>query len=141
MHLKECSHLTFAFASTSPSKFNIVSMETQTQTHRMDLNLFLTFYIDAENGFRPILCVCVCVSIDTMLNYDGDVDANANACTYLKALFTRNVFSPFLLAAPLIFFTFCNVICEHHHHRKSFNPFKMVRKTVQKSFKCKCNIR
>ena len=42
---KLCSHLTFtfAFASTSPSKFNIASMETQTQTHRMDPQ----FYIDA----------------------------------------------------------------------------------------------
>ena len=27
-------------------KFNIVSMETQTQTHRMGLNPFLTFSID-----------------------------------------------------------------------------------------------
>ena len=31
-------------------KFNIVSME------------------NAQNGFRPILCVCVCVSIDAMVN-------------------------------------------------------------------------
>ena len=61
--LKVCSHLTFAFAfaSTSPSKFNISSMETQMHMHRMDLNPFLTFYIDA------------------MLNFDSDVDANANA--------------------------------------------------------------
>ena len=45
--LKVCSHLTFAFASMSPSKFNIASMETQTQTqmHRMGLNPFMTFYI------------------------------------------------------------------------------------------------
>ena len=35
-------------------------MVTQTQTHRLGLNPFLTFYIDA------------------MLNFDGDVDANAN---------------------------------------------------------------
>ena len=28
-------------------KLNIVSMETKTQTHRMGLNPFLTFYIDA----------------------------------------------------------------------------------------------
>ena len=50
--LKPCSHLKFAFVfvSTSPS--------------------------NAQNGFRPILCICVCVSIDTMLNLDGDVDAN-----------------------------------------------------------------
>ena len=42
-----CSNLTFAFASMSPSKFNIASMETQTQTqmHRMGLNPFMTFYI------------------------------------------------------------------------------------------------
>ena len=47
---KVCSHLTlaFAFASTSPSKFNIASMETQTQMHRMGLNPFLTFYIDGD---------------------------------------------------------------------------------------------
>ena len=48
--VKVCSHLTLA--STSPSKFNIASMETQ--THRMGLNPFLTFYIDA---LRPILDV------------------------------------------------------------------------------------
>ena len=52
MGLMLCSHLTFAFVSTSPS--------------------------NTQNGFRPILCICVCVSIDTMLNFDGDVDANAN---------------------------------------------------------------
>ena len=48
--VKLCSHLmfAFAFASTSPSKFNIASMETQTQTHRMGLNPFLTFYIDVD---------------------------------------------------------------------------------------------
>ena len=39
-----------------------------------------------------------------------------------KALFTRHVFSLFLSATPLIFFTFWNVMCEHHH-RNSFNPF------------------
>ena len=50
IQLKVCSHLTFAstFASTSPSKFNIASMETQTQTHRMGLNPFLMFYIDVD---------------------------------------------------------------------------------------------
>ena len=50
--IKVCSHLTFAFASTSSSKFNIVSMEMQkTQTHRVGLNVFLTFYIDAMLNF------------------------------------------------------------------------------------------
>ena len=48
-----CSHLTFAFASTPPSKFNIVSMKMQTQMHRMGPNPFCAF--------------------------DGDVDKNANA--------------------------------------------------------------
>ena len=47
-----CSHLTFAsvFASTSPSKFNIVSMEMQTQMHRMGLNPFFAFdgHIEAD---------------------------------------------------------------------------------------------
>ena len=40
--LKVCSHLTsaIAFASTSRSKFNIASMVTQTQMHRMGLNPF-----------------------------------------------------------------------------------------------------
>ena len=56
--LKVRSHLTFAFASTLPSKFNIASMETQTQTHRMGLNPFLTFYIEV------------------MLNVDADANAN-----------------------------------------------------------------
>ena len=37
----------------SPSKFNIASMETQTQTHRVGLNPFCVF--------------------------DGDIDANANS--------------------------------------------------------------
>ena len=50
--------LTSAFASTSPSKFNIASMEMHTQTHRMGLNPFLTFYVDA------------------MLNVDGDANVN-----------------------------------------------------------------
>ena len=31
----------------SASKFNIALMESQTQMHRMGLNPFLTFYIDA----------------------------------------------------------------------------------------------
>ena len=38
------------------------------------------------------------------------------------AFFTRNVFNPFLSTAPLIFFTFCNVMCEHYQ-RNSSNPF------------------
>ena len=39
---KACSHLmsAFAFASTSPSPFNIASMVTQTQTHIVGLNPF-----------------------------------------------------------------------------------------------------
>ena len=32
--------------------------------------------MDAENGFRPILCVCVCITSDAMFN--GDVDAYAD---------------------------------------------------------------
>ena len=57
--LKLCSHLTFAFvfASTSLSKFNIASMETQTQTHRMGLNPFLMFYIDVDaNANANVKC-------------------------------------------------------------------------------------
>ena len=68
MIVKVCSHLTFAFAS----KFNIASMETQTQTQRMGLSPFLTFYIDA------------------MLNFDGDVDANANGKLKLLGGVGRN---------------------------------------------------
>ena len=59
MAFKVCSHLTFAsaFVSTSPSKFNIASMETQTQTHRMGLNQFLTFYIDVDaNANSNVRC-------------------------------------------------------------------------------------
>ena len=42
-------------------KLNIATMETQTQTHRMGLNPFLTFYIDAmlnvdANGNVPVNC-------------------------------------------------------------------------------------
>ena len=89
--------MTFAFAA----RFNIASMETQTQTqtHRMGLNPFLTFYIDAmlntdtnanikcehtlsivfmKNGqktdkmmLQPILSVFQPVTIDTMLNKNG----------------------------------------------------------------------
>ena len=57
--IKVCSHLTFAFAfaSRSPSKFIIVSMETQTQMHRMGLNPFLTFYIDVDvNANANVKC-------------------------------------------------------------------------------------
>ena len=48
--VKVCSHMTFAFAfaSTLPSKFNIASMEMQTQMHRMGLNPFWMFYIDVD---------------------------------------------------------------------------------------------
>ena len=56
--LKVRSHLTFAFAPMFPSKFNIASMETQTQMHRMGLNPFLMFYIVA------------------MLNVDRNANAN-----------------------------------------------------------------
>ena len=57
--IKVCSHLTFASAivSTSPSKFNIASMETQTRMHRMGLNPILTFYIDVDaNANANIRC-------------------------------------------------------------------------------------
>ena len=72
--LKVCSHLTsaFAFASTSPSKFNIASMETQTQTHRVGLNPFLMFYIDA------------------MLNIAANANIKSNLfklCSHLKFTF------------------------------------------------------
>ena len=54
-------------------------METQTHMHRMGLNPFLMFYIDA------------------MLNFDGDVNANANVkCehTLTKWLFISQTSSP-----------------------------------------------
>ena len=49
-----CSHLTsaFAFASMSPSKFNIASMVMQTQTHRM--------------GSEPILYINVNLTVTLM---------------------------------------------------------------------------
>ena len=57
-------------------QFNIALMEMQTHMHRMGLNPFLTFYLDA------------------MLNFDGDVDANANdKCEHtirLKVKFLQN---------------------------------------------------
>ena len=66
-HLKACSHWSSEFASTSPSKFDIVSIAVQTLTQGMDMN-----------RFRPILCVYVCVIIEAMLNFDGVVEANAD---------------------------------------------------------------
>ena len=51
-----------------------------------------------------------------------------------KGLFTRNLFSPFLSAAPLIFFAFCNVMCEQHQRINSTH-FKTVRKPVQKTLR------
>ena len=59
--LKVCSgmlrYVAFAFASTSPSKFNIASMEMQTHMHRMGLNPFLTFYIDVDaNANANVKC-------------------------------------------------------------------------------------
>ena len=44
--------------------------------------------IDAQNGFRPILCIFVCVTIDAMLNFDGDVDTDANADVQCEQTFT-----------------------------------------------------
>ena len=59
-----CLHFKSAFASmsTSLSKFNILSMVTQTQTHRKGLNLFSAFAFGA--------------AIDKMLNFDGDATAD-----------------------------------------------------------------
>ena len=68
-NLMPCSHLTFAFASTSP--------------------------LDAPNGFRPILCIFVCIAIDAMLNFDSDVDANADTnvkCEHSLSLCHVNIF-------------------------------------------------
>ena len=50
-----CSHLTSGclFASMSP--------------------------LDAQNGFRPILCVFLWVAIDAMVNLDGAIDEYADA--------------------------------------------------------------
>ena len=42
--------------------------------------------LDAQNGFRPILCVFVCVAIDAMLNFDSDVDANVKCEHSLRFL-------------------------------------------------------
>ena len=56
--VKACSHLTFAFASTSMVALNlsIVLMLTQTQIQRMGLNLL------------AILCISVCTTIESMQN-------------------------------------------------------------------------
>ena len=55
-------------------------METQTQTHRMGLNPFLMFYIDA------------------MLNFDGDIDAN------VKCEHTIKVCSHGAIATAILFY-------------------------------------
>ena len=39
-----------------------------------------------------------------------------------KSCLHITLFIPYLSAPPLIFFTFCNVMCEHHH-RNTFNSF------------------
>ena len=54
--LEACLHV----PSPSPSKYNIVPMETVRLTNRM--------------GTEPILSVKRTVSIDTMINFDGDGD-------------------------------------------------------------------
>ena len=55
--IKVCSNFMFAFASTSPSKFNIASIETETHRHRIGLNPFLTFYIDVDaNANANVKC-------------------------------------------------------------------------------------
>ena len=81
--LKVCSHLTFAFVSTSPSKLNIASMEMQTQMHRMGLNPFLTFYIDA------------------MLNVDTNANANGKC---------EHTFSMLLSIATISYQTTCTSV-------------------------------
>ena len=75
LHVKTCSHLASAFASTS--KFNIVSIALQMLT--------------LENGFRPILCVYICVTIDAMLNFDFDLDANADVTCKQSITFLAHV--------------------------------------------------
>ena len=58
-YLRLCSHLTSAFASTPPSKFNIASMVTQTQ--RMGLNPL------SASTFRLLFI---------MLSFDGDANTD-----------------------------------------------------------------
>ena len=83
--LKVCSHLTFAsaFASTSPSKFNIASMETQTQTHRMGLNPLLTFYFDVDANAN--------VRCEHTLTSSGSRISQTGAPIYYLAKFHRKL--------------------------------------------------
>ena len=86
--LKVCSHLTFASAFASTSKFNIASMETQTQMHRMGLNPFLTFaFASAFASTSPSKFNIASMETQTQMHRMGlnpfltiyiDVDANAN---------------------------------------------------------------
>ena len=48
-------------------------------------------------------------------------------------------FSRFLSAVLLNFFTFCSIICEHHH-RNSFNPFWSCKKKRRKNVTCKLGL-
>ena len=64
-----CSHLTSAFASTSPSKFNIASKVMQTQTLRMGLNPFsvLAFGLLLTQCFTLILMIKQTSSVNSPL--------------------------------------------------------------------------
>ena len=70
---KVCSHLmsAFAFVSTSPSKFNIASMVTQTQ--------------NAQNGSEPILCINVNLTV-TLMQTQKQTSSVNKALTYLYNL-------------------------------------------------------
>ena len=62
VRVRVCLHVPSLFPSPSPSKFNIVPMETVCLTGRM--------------GTEPILSIKRPISIDTMLNFDGDGDGH-----------------------------------------------------------------
>ena len=55
--------------------------------------------IDAENGFRPILCICICVITDAMLICNVDVNADV-MCEQSITVFSPLTPAPFAL--PLI---------------------------------------
>ena len=86
------SHLTFVFASTSLSKFNIVSIAMQRLMQRLGSDPFC-------------VCIFICVIIDAILNCDSDVEANTNAdikCDY--AFSQSNLSSTIYLFAFILFY-------------------------------------
>ena len=98
-----CSHLTFA--STSPSKFSIVSMETQTKTHRMGLNPFLTFYIHTMLNLMVTQTQTQTSSVNIALTLPHNVSCLPAAATIQSETFNKLGYN-WQLAVPNKFLCF-----------------------------------